>query len=310
MNVFRSFEEAAKSDNLRRLAVGFFDGVHRGHKLVFEAAHAPGDEWSVLTFWPHPQAVLSPAQPPPLITGLEHKLRLFEQAGASSTVLVDFDPAFAARTATDFLDLLAYHFPRLERISCGPNFHFGKNRQGDSTQLRDWSAARGIRADIPPLLMEPDGPPVSSSRIRSLLRDGDLAAARQALGRPYSLWGKVVPGAQLGRTLGFPTANVETGDHLLLPSGVYAGYTKLDDGSLHASALNFGQRPTVAQAGGELTVETHLLDYQGDLYGKNLEITPVEFIRPEVRFDSLAVLQEQIARDILQVRKSPAARRS
>ncbi|MDX6765792.1 MAG: riboflavin biosynthesis protein RibF [Candidatus Methylacidiphilales bacterium] len=316
MKVFRSWEDAARSGEVRRLALGFFDGVHRGHRLVFDAVREPcttpstssssnfsptSTAFSVLTFWPHPQAILSPGQEPPLITGIEHKLRLFAAAGAASTLLIPFDLVLASLTADAFLDLLHHHLPNLEAVACGQNFHFGHGRTGDASHLRAWANGLGISGLIPQMQRDRHGQAISSSSIRNLLREGRLEEASHALGRPYSLWGQVVQGRQLGRQLGFPTANLQTGDQLFLPAGVYAGRVVLENGDTYTAALNIGRRPTVEGSGGLLQVEAHLLGYNGgELYGQHIDVQPIEFIRAERSFTDHTELRKQIADDVLE----------
>ncbi len=303
MKVFRSFEEAEQSGDVRRLAVGFFDGVHRGHQRVFESVNDSVSPFSILTFWPHPQCILAPDRAPPLITGLEHKLRLFEKAGASSSLVIPFDREFASVEAEDFLGCLARHFPFLQHVACGPNFHFGKNRGGNAGRLETWATSRNIHTSLPSMFANSDGLIVSSSQIRSLLAKGDLFGAAEALGRPYGVWGRVIKGNQVGRQMGFPTANLETSDAPLIPPGVYAGVCVLNDGSKHVGAMNLGRRPTLEAQGAELRWEAHLLDYSGDLYGQNVELQPKFLIRPEQAFDSLESLQRQIIVDVAVVRE-------
>jgi len=298
MNLFNSLEEAGKSGEIHRLAVGFFDGVHLGHRLVFDAVQDPGEGFSILTFWPHPQSVLAPERAPRLITGLEHKLDLFTRAGARSTILVPFDRSFAGIGAEEFLGLLARHFPGLKVVSCGPNFHFGKNRAGTAARLFDWARTRGIEARVPRMQQDGDGQIISSSRIRNALAGGNIAPASGMLGRPYAMRGTVVKGRQLGRTLGFPTANLESNDDLLLPLGVYAGLARIASGDTYPAALNFGYQPSVDPANQRAKIEAHLLKFNGDLYGQPLEIQPRHFLRKETQFGNLQELQARIARDV------------
>lgn len=298
MNLFNSLEEAGKSGEIHRLAVGFFDGVHLGHRLVFDAVQDPGESFSILTFWPHPQSVLAPERAPRLITGLEHKLDLFNRAGTLSTILVPFDRSFAGIGADEFLDLLARHFPGLKVVSCGPNFHFGKNRAGTAERLFDWARTRGLEARVPRMQQDKDGQTISSSRIRSALSSGDIPSASRMLGRPYAIRGTVVKGRQLGRTLGFPTANVDSSDDLILPLGVYAGLVRTAKGDTHPAALNFGYQPSVDPTNQRAKVEAHLLKFSGDLYGQPLEIQPLHFLRKEAQFGNLQELQARITRDV------------
>lgn len=288
--------EHAAADAIHGLALGFFDGVHPGHQRVFQAIIELGQPLSVLTFWPHPQAVLRPQTAPALITGLPHKLELFRRAGARQVIVQPFDPAFARLSAEDFLDLLFRNLPRLRAVACGPNFHFGHGRQGDQAMLAAAAARRGLAAATPGLVPW-EGQPLSSSRIRAALAAGDLRAATAMLSRPYRLRGTVVPGRRLGRTLGFPTANLDTGDGLLLPAGVYAGLAHLPDGSSRRAAINLGPQPTIDPRA-PAAVEAHLLDFSGELEGTEIEIEPRRFLRPQRHFAGLEELRAAIAADV------------
>jgi len=299
MRVHSSLEAAsAAGAGIRGLALGFFDGVHPGHLAVFRAIQDAGLPLAILTFWPHPQAVLRPDARPALITGLDHKLHLFAQAGAEDVIVHPFDAAFARLEAPDFLSRLWHCLPGLRAAACGPNFQFGRGRAGGPEMLAAACRERGIAAAFPPMA-QAGGGPISSSRIRGVLTAGGLEEASALLGRPYRLRGPVVSGRRLGRELGFPTANVLSGDGWLLPSGVYAGKTLLPDGSAWPSAINLGSQPTVDPASAP-AVETHLIGYEGDLSGQVLEVEPRRWLRGQQRFSGPEELRAAIARDVAQ----------
>lgn len=296
MRVHSSLEAASSTGSIRGLALGFFDGVHPGHQAVFQAIQDTGHPLAILTFWPHPQAVLRPACHPALITGLEHKLHLFAQHGTQEVIVHPFDSAFARLEAADFLNLLWRSLPQLRAVACGPNFRFGRGRAGGPEMLAAACQKRGITIGLPPMAYA-GGRPISSSRIRSVLTQGDLEQASRLLGRPYRLRGTVTPGRQLGYKLGFPTANVHSADGWLLPRGVYAGITRLPDGSPWPSAINLGSQPTIDPAPTPV-VETHLIGFEGNLTGQVLEVEPRHWLRGQQRFSSLEELRAAIARDV------------
>jgi riboflavin kinase/FMN adenylyltransferase len=297
MNVFRSFAEAASND-IRSLALGFFDGIHRGHQQVIGNALADGFAMSggVLTFEPHPQAVLFPDKAPRLLTGLPHKLHDLGQLGVNNIVLLPFDSQMALTSAGQFLQELGNNFPKLQRISVGANWRFGHNRQGDVAMLRDWCSSRQITL-MATDFVEYHGQPVSSSRIRQFVVSGQLATASDLLGKPYSLFGTVVRGNQLGRQIGFPTANLATKDQCLPPQGVYFGRVIIDDKPCPA-AINIGYKPSVDSKVATLTIESHLLDFNRDIYGLTISVCPQKFWRAEQNFPSLQQLKEQLECDI------------
>jgi len=302
MHVFRSFAEAANSE-IRSLALGFFDGIHRGHQQVISNALSGGFAASggVLTFEPHPQAVLFPDKAPQLLTGLPHKLHDLEQLGVNNIVLLPFNNHMAQTSAGQFLQELGNNFPKLQRISVGANWRFGHNRQGDISMLQDWCSSRSITL-IANDSVEYQGRPISSSRIRHLVVSGELVAASELLGKPYSLFGTVVHGNQLGRQIGVPTANLATGDQCLPPHGVYFGNVLLD-GESHPAAINIGFKPSVDTKIPALTIESHLLDFNRDIYGLTISVCPQKLWRQEQKFASLDILKAQLQRDIAAARE-------
>lgn len=298
MEIISSLDAAAGRQDIRGLALGFFDGVHRGHQRVFEAVASAGSRWAVLTFWPHPRAVLRPESAPALLTGLPHKLELLRRAGASAAIIHPFDAAFSTLEAPQFLERLFAALPALQHIGCGPNFRFGRGRLGTPAQLAAAAAGHGVQTMLPDMSHE-GGEPISSSRIRTALQEGRVQDAEAMLGRPYRLRGTVVRGRRLGRQLGFPTANVATDDGFLLPPGVYAGSVLLEDGTSRRAAINLGRQPTVdPQAPPSL--EAHLIGFSGELEGCWVEVEPRRFLRPQRSFGSLESLAAAIQEDVQQ----------
>jgi len=292
------------------LAIGVFDGVHLGHQAVIRAALADarndGGTAVVVTFDPHPQAVLRPGSEPRQLTSTAHKLRLLEALGVTHLLVIPFTPEFAATHPADFVRALAAHARPLGGINVGHEWTFGRGRAGNLELLRTLGAELGFKVTgIPEVVAL--GEPVSSTRIRQLVADGRLAEAGTLLGRTFSLLGNVVRGDAVGRKLGFPTANIHTGREQFPPDGVYVATAGTVDGE-HLAVVNIGVRPTRAEAGRQRVLEAHLLDFNGDLYGRELEIVFHRFLRGEQRFESLDALRAQIARDIASARSGAGAK--
>jgi riboflavin kinase/FMN adenylyltransferase len=282
------------------LAIGFFDGVHLGHQQIIRQTVADARQHEsvalVVTFDQHPSSVVAPQRVPPLIYSLPQKMRVIGSSGADSLLLIPFDKAFSEQTGESFIRNLARELGQIQSLCVGSNFTFGHKRGGNVALLKTLGAelqftVHGLAA------VSLDGRVVSSTRIRESIRAGHLDAASQMLGRAYSLAGQVVRGDQLGRQLGFPTANLEVAGLALPPAGVYT-VRALVRGESHRGVVNLGSRPTVAAATPQLRVEAHLLDFHDDVYGEEMEIVFCEKLRDEQKFPSLAALQEQIARDV------------
>lgn len=285
------------------LAIGFFDGVHLGHQQIIRQAIADARQHDgialVLTFDKHPNAIVAPDKTPPLIYSLPQKLRAVESLGIEHALLIPFDLPFSRQSGEEFIRALARDVGKIRSICVGANFVFGHKRGGNVALLKKLGGelqfqVHGLGA------VSLDGQAVSSTRIRQAIRAGRLDDASQMLGRPYTISGTVVVGDRLGRGLGFPTANLDVAGLVLPPNGVYAAVTR-HEGRLYRAALNIGVRPTVA-AGRQLRVESHLLDFDGDLYGQELEIEIGEKLRDEKKFASPEELRGQIARDVAAVR--------
>lgn len=285
------------------LALGVFDGVHIGHQAVIaravEAAKREGGLAGVLTFDPHPIRVIAPGKAPSaLLATLNHKAEIVETLGAAVFIAIRFDVDFAAKEAAAFLDEL-FQAP-VRTIAVGEDWRFGKGRHGDVDFLRQQSELRGFALQaVAPVMIE--GERVSSTRIRQAIRDGNLQAASKMLGRAYSVSGTVIEGRQLGRTIGFPTANVSTGDAQLPPDGVWAVKAIFPDHSRKNGVANLGVRPTID--GVARALEVHLFDFSGDLYGHEIEVEFRDFLRPEKKFSGLEELKTQIGRDAAEARQ-------
>ena len=283
-------------------AIGFLDGVHLGHQQIIRQAVYDARRHEahalVITFDRHPNTVVAPARVPPQIYSLSQKLRVIESLGANVLWLIHFDLAFSRQTGEEFVRRLVKDFGQVRSVSVGANFVFGHKRSGNVDLLRKLGTELNL-AVHGQAAVSLDGRAVSSTRIRERILAGDLDAASQMLGRPYSLAGQVVKGDGLGRQLGFPTANVDTKGLALPPHGVYAIHAQVNGQSCRA-VLNIGTRPTLASPNPQLQVEAHLIDFHGDLYGKELELIFVEKLRDEKKFSSTSELREQIARDILE----------
>ncbi len=267
----------------RHVAIGTFDGVHRGHQAVIEGAD------TVLTFDPHPLEVIHPAALPKLIMPFGVKRDVIEGLGVRELVVIPFDAEFAQRSAEDFIEHVLIEKLRAEKVSVGENFRFGAKAKGDPAML---AARTEFETRVVPLV-EVDGETVSSTRIRALVAAGDMEGARHCLGAPFMVEGTVVEGDQRGRELGFPTANIVPDDRLLIPGhGVFAAFA---DGV--PAAVNVGVRPTFESGRGVL-IETYLIDRNEDLYGRNLRVAFVERLRGEKRFPSVEELIAQMRIDV------------
>ena len=297
MIVLDSLASAPSGKSIRHLALGFFDGLHLGHRRVIlggEKPHVPAHT-AVLTFRDHPLSVLHPEKHPLLITGLPHKLRILERWQMGLTVALPFDAVRSRQDPADFLKELAAAFPSLQTVSVGPNWRFGRNRSGDVGLLARWCGERKIALDNPdPVLFA--GERISSSRIRAAIAAGQLTDTAEMLGRPFTLFGTVGPGAGRGAGLGFATANLQTEDECLPPEGVYAGRAHLPDGKTFPAAINLGPQPTFG--GREKHPEAHLIGFAGNLSGQKMDLEFSKFLRPTRKFDSPADLALQIKRDI------------
>jgi len=300
MNIIRAGRELQTKGKKVCLAIGFFDGVHLGHQQIIRQTiqHAQQHEAVALivSFDRHPNTVVAPDRAPPLIYSLEQKLAAIRSMGVDTLLLFHFDRAFSEQPAENFIRSLVKEIGRVQSICIGTNFLFGHQRGGNLELLKQLGTelqfiVHGLAA------VALDGKPVSSTRIRQAVQTGELDAASQMLGRAYSLAGTVMKGDGLGQKLGFPTANLNVKGLVLPPNGVYAVHAKVE-GKTRRAVANIGIRPTLQNANPEVQVEAHLLEFEGDLYGRFLELTFTEKLRDEKKFGSLAELSAQIERDI------------
>jgi riboflavin kinase/FMN adenylyltransferase len=302
MRIIHSLSELNQIKRRVCVAIGFFDGVHLGHQQIIRQTMNDARQHEALglivTFDCHPNSVVAPDRTPALIYPLSRKLQVIESFGVDVALLIHFDKEFSEQSGEAFIRSLASGAGHIRSICVGANFVFGYRRSGDVELLRRLGeelhfAVHGLSA------VSLDGKPVSSTRIRQAITGGEFDCADQMLGRTYSLVGKVGRGEQLGRQLGFPTANLDVSGLALPPNGVYAAQA-IAGGSVHRAVVNIGWRPTVQSTVPQLRVEAHLLDFKADLYGQELELLFVDKLRDEKKFASLEDLRQQISQDIQQ----------
>ena len=286
------------------IALGNFDGFHLGHQAVVRAAveWARGDGRPVIvaTFDPHPVRFFRPDTPPFRLTTLDQRQELFAAAGADAMLVFHFDALFAANTAEDFVVKLLHHRFGAAGVVTGEDFTFGKGRGGNLAVLHDLGARAGIAArSVGPVMLGDEV--VSSSRIREALRDGDCAAAERLLTRPFAIRGLVQHGDKRGRTIGYPTANLDIGTYLRPRYGIYAVTGRLSDGAVLNGAASIGIRPTF-EPPREL-LEPYFFDWSGDLYGQEIEVAFRHFLRPEAKFETMDGLIAQMDADCMLARE-------
>ncbi len=277
------------------VTIGNFDGIHRGHQAVIRQLHALARRHdaptTVFTFDPLPGEYFQGDKAPARLTTLREKFIQFDRLGVDQMLSVAFDARFAAITAQQFIDEILVNGLEAQAVVVGDDFRFGKGREGDFEMLRRAGARHGFEV-LDTATVTEDGERISSTRIRQALAAGDLALAAALLGRPYSMSGRVVHGEKLGRTIGFPTANIRIHRSVSPLKGVFA----VEVECIGYGVTNVGTRPTVDGKG--FLVETHLLDFDGDLYGRHINIRWLKKLRSEQKFDSLDALKAQIGRDI------------
>jgi riboflavin kinase / FMN adenylyltransferase len=275
----------------RHVAIGVFDGVHKGHQAVIDEAD------TVLTFDPHPLTVINPDAAPKLIMPFEVKRDVIDGLGVDELVVIPFDREFMKIPAEEFISRILVEKLGAKQVSVGENFRFGAKAKGTPEMLAEHDE---FETRVVPLV-EVDGETVSSSRIRALIAAGEVDAAMRCLGAPFMVEGEVVEGDRRGRELGFPTANLVPDDHLVVPGhGVYAAFA-----NGRPAAVNVGVRP-MFETGRGLLIEAYLIDFDGDLYGRNLRVAFVERLRGERRFPSVEDLIAQIHRDVAEAREIAA----
>ncbi len=290
------------------MTVGVYDGVHLGHRhllaLVTDRARQLGVESVVVTFDPHPAAVLKPESAPRLITSLEGRLALLAEAGINRVVVIDFDGPASQETAEAFTDRVIIRGLNCREFVVGSGFHFGRGREGSVRTINERGAETGLSASEIDLVSDETGGAVSSSRIRAAVRERDMHLVRALLGRDFTVEGVVEHGDHRGRTIGFPTANVAVPpDRLRAADGVYAGWFTDESGVERACVVNVGRRPTFIERADHSLVEAHVLDFDGDLYGQQVSVRFSESLRGEKRFESVDELVAQIGADCARARE-------
>ena len=304
MNVIHHADELPGAPRRASIAIGVFDGIHLGHQQVIRQTVADASHFEAasvaVTFDRHPNSIVAPSAVPAAICSLDQKIEVIASLGVETALVIHFDEAFSRMPAEDFIRGLMRGFGVLSSVCVGREFAFGYRRQGNVALLQRLAGEHGFQLHAL-AAVSLDGEVVSSTRIRSCIQSGDLDAAGQMLGRDYRLSGSIVAGDRLGRKLGIPTANLEVSGLATPPLGVYAVHV-VHQGQTHRGVANIGTRPTVTGTSGETTVEVHLLDFDGDLYGSTVTVEFVRRLREEKRFDSMDALRSQIGKDIEQAR--------
>src|SRR5438132_9244678 len=283
--------------------------MHLGHQPAISASAEPARSVNgtpvVVTFDPHPEKVLRPEAAPHLLTATSHKIALVRDLGVGHLLIVAFDKQFAATEPEDFVQQLVKHSKPLHEICVGHEWSFGKNRRGNLELLKKLGAQSDFNVvGIPPVTV--NGEIVSSTTIRQAVEAGDLRKAAEMLGREYTIIGTVVRGDDLGKKIGFPTANLSAHNEQFPPNGVYFAQAILN-GVIYPGVVNLGYRPTVSSSKTERILEIHLLDFDRDIYGKDLELRFIRYLRPEKKFENVDALVHQIERDVQQARELSAA---
>jgi riboflavin kinase/FMN adenylyltransferase len=302
--------DSAPADGQRSvITIGAYDGVHRGHQAVIaqvrnEAARL-GCRSIVVTFDRHPASVVRPESAPKLLTDIDQKMAALAATGVDATFVVRFDAEAATEDPAAFVRRVLVDTLRAQLIVVGEDFHFGYKRGGNVALLRELGKEHDFEVVPVQLIARPDGvaEPVSSTSIRRALAGGQVEVAANLLGRPFSVSGVVVHGDKRGRTIGFPTANIEVPNAMCLPAdGVYSGIVQRADGSTYVCAINLGRRPTFFEHADHSLLEAHLLDFEGDLYGERVSVTFEHFLRSERKFEGLESIKTQLQLDVAAAR--------
>jgi len=307
MQIFRHYQDLPEDVRGAAVAVGNFDGVHRGHQAVIgeagRIARSTGIPWAVLSFEPHPRTLFKPDQDPFRLTPFRIKARHIEELGVNALMVLHFDLDFARLTAEDFIQKVLIDGLQAKHVISGYDFVFGNKRAGNCELLLRKGKENGFGFTC--VSAVDDGEAVfSSTGVRKCLRNGDPIGAAHFLGRPFEIEGRVEHGDQRGRTIGFPTANLHLDEYVRPAKGVYAIRAGVDLGTetvWHDGVANLGNRPTFD--GVDIVLEAHLFDFNDDLYGKHLRVSLIDFIREEKKFGGLDELKDQIAKDGIQARK-------
>jgi len=305
MKILRSIPELSHLPGPLFLAIGVFDGVHLGHQAVIStsAEHARVSNGTpvVVTFDPHPEKILRPEKAPHLLTATPHKIALIRALGVRHLLIIAFDRQFAATEPEDFVQWLVHHSKPLREICVGHEWSFGKDRRGNLELLTKLGAKFDFNVvGFPPVTV--NGEIVSSTAIRRAVATGDLKKAAAMLGREYTILGTVVHGDDLGKKIGFPTANLSAHSEQFPPNGVYFAEVILE-GERLPGVVNLGLRPTMSSGKSDRVLEIHLLDFERDIYGKDLQLRFVRYLRPENKFENVDALVRQIERDVQQARE-------
>jgi riboflavin kinase / FMN adenylyltransferase len=303
MQIFRDWRDLSADARGATVALGNFDGVHRGHAEVIKAAHAarPKVPLAVLTFEPHPREHFRPDDPPFRLTLSAERAEALEALGVTLLYELPFNDDFSHMPAEQFIGQVLHQGLGARHLVCGPDFAFGHRRGGDTGFLARRAEALGMGLTLVPLLADANGP-ISATRIRRVLQDGYPERATADLGRPWTIRGIVAHGDARGRTIGFPTANIALGRHLEPARGVYAVTVRLPNGQWHPGVANIGRRPTVNE-GPESRLEANIFDFDADIYGAELSVALHAYIREERRFAGLDALKTQIAADAQKARR-------
>jgi len=305
MNVVRSSKDLAKPGRKVCLAIGFFDGVHLGHQQIIRQAAGDARQQdatsAVVTFDAHPASIVAPDRAPALIQTTDHRLASIGSLDPDAVLLLRFDATLREQPGDVFIRHLHEHLGGICSICIGADFHFGYGRSGNVALLRELGAelefqVHGIAA------VALAGQTISSTKIRASIRQGHFREVSEMLGRPYGVASRVIRGDQLGRQLGFPTANLDVAGLVLPPDGVYTAQTEVN-GTRHHGVVNVGNRPTITPGATTTRLEVHLMDFEGDLYGEQLDVVFVEHLRDEKRFPSRKELQQQIQHDVAEARR-------
>jgi riboflavin kinase/FMN adenylyltransferase len=287
------------------LAIGVFDGVHLGHQAVISTsarhAHSADGTPVVVTFDPHPAKILRPDGAPHLLTATQHKVALIRALGVAHLLVVPFNREFANTLPEDFVAQLAAQAKPLREICVGHEWSFGKDRAGNLDLLKKLGARFDFNVvGIPPVSVNDHV--VSSTAIRQAIEQGDFARAAEMLGREYTILGTVMHGEAIGNKIGFPTANLSAHSEQFPPNGVYLAEAWIE-GVRHHGVINLGVRPTVARGEPQRTLEIHLLDFDRDIYGKDMEVRFLQYLRPEKKFENIEALKRQIDADVSRARE-------
>jgi riboflavin kinase/FMN adenylyltransferase len=305
MRTLRSIPELAQIPGPVFLAIGVFDGVHRGHQAVISTAARHAEEAGgtavVVTFDPHPAKFLRPQESPRLLTATAHKIALIRELGVSHLLVLKFDRELASTAPDEFVRQLADAADPLREICVGQEWSFGKNRAGDLQLLKKLGAELRFNV-VGAAPVTCDGAIVSSTAIRNAVAEGDFATAAKMLGRDYTILGTVERGSQIGHSLGFPTANLSAHSEQFPLNGVYAAEARLEAERLRG-VVNLGTRPTVAGGSPSRVLELHLFNFERDIYGREVEVRFAKYLRPEKKFENLEALRAQITRDVEEARK-------